>query len=162
MDFPASYLESRRAFLKLLEDVEAELWSFRCPESGPDDEELFFDVGRIGPPEAKKLLVLSTGLHGVEGPVGLPMLQLACQDYARQLPPGVGLLIMHAMDPFGFAWSRRQDHEGIVWYLHNAKPKLKVLTLHGHLQADVTTPGEEVIGKGDYLLITNERMTRTH
>jgi uncharacterized iron-regulated protein len=55
-----------------------------------------------------------------------------------------------------------QDHEGIVWYLHNAKPKLKVLTLHGHLQADVTAPEDEVIGRGDYLLITNERMTRTH
>jgi hypothetical protein len=113
MDFPASYLESRRAFLGLLQGVEAELWQFRCPESGPDDEELFFDVARIGPSEATKLLVLSTGLHGVEGPVGLPMLQLACQDYARQLAPDVGLLIMHAMDPFGFAWSRRQDHEGI-------------------------------------------------
>ena len=55
-----------------------------------------------------------------------------------------------------------QDHEGIVWYLHNAKPKLEVLTLHGNLQADVTAPENEMIGKGDYLLITNERMTRTH
>jgi hypothetical protein len=46
--------------------------------------------------------------------------------------------------------------------IHNAKPKLDVLTLHGHLQADVTAPEDEVIGKGDYLLITHERMTRTH
>lgn len=55
-----------------------------------------------------------------------------------------------------------QDHEGIVWYLHQAKPKLKVVTLHGHLQADVSSPDAEILGKGDFLLVTHERMTRTH
>ena len=55
-----------------------------------------------------------------------------------------------------------QDHEGIVWYLHHDTPKLKVLTLHGHLQSDVTSPDEDILGKGDFLLLTNERMTRTH
>jgi uncharacterized iron-regulated protein len=55
-----------------------------------------------------------------------------------------------------------QDHEGIVWYLHQAEPKLKVVTLHGHLQADVSSPDAEILGKGDFLLVTHERMTRTH
>lgn len=55
-----------------------------------------------------------------------------------------------------------QNHEGIVWYLHQTKPDLKVVTLHGHLQADVSEPEEEVLGLGDFLLITHERMTRTH
>ena len=55
-----------------------------------------------------------------------------------------------------------QDHEGIVWYLHQSQPNLSVLTIHGHLQANVTSPDDEILGKGDVLLLTNERMTRTH
>ena len=113
MDFPSSYSESRQAFLELIEAFQAELWHFRCPEAGPGEAELFMDVARIGPPDARSVLVISTGLHGVEGPVGLPMLQLACQDYARQSSSGTALLLMHALNPFGFAWSRRQDQEGI-------------------------------------------------
>lgn len=55
-----------------------------------------------------------------------------------------------------------QDREGIVWYLQQARPELRILTLHGHTQADVTVPNEDVIGRGDFLLITNEQVTRTH
>lgn len=55
-----------------------------------------------------------------------------------------------------------QDHEGIVWYLKQRQPDLNILTLHGHLQPDVSTPDEEAIGRGDVLLITNASMTRTH
>ena len=55
-----------------------------------------------------------------------------------------------------------QDREGIVWYLQQARPELRILTLHGHSQADVTAPNEDVIGRGDFLLITNEQVTRTH
>ena len=55
-----------------------------------------------------------------------------------------------------------QDHEGIEWYLHHAKPKLKVLTLHCQMTEDVTTPSPEEVGRGDFLLQTHVRMTRTH
>ena len=40
--------------------------------------------------------------------------------------------------------------------------ELSILTLHGHSQQDVTQPDEEVLGLGNYLLITPESMTRTH
>jgi hypothetical protein len=113
MEFPSSYSNSRQLFLKLIEAFEAELWHFPCPDRGPDEEDLFIDVARIGSPKAQTLLVLSTGLHGVEGPVGLPMLRLACEDYAQQSPESTALLLIHALNPFGFAWWRRQDHDGV-------------------------------------------------
>jgi uncharacterized iron-regulated protein len=55
-----------------------------------------------------------------------------------------------------------QDREGIVWYLKQELPKLRILTLHGHAQLDVAVPNEEALGRGDFLLITNELVTRTH
>lgn len=55
-----------------------------------------------------------------------------------------------------------QNREGIVWYLKQSNPELQVLTIHGTTQADVSVPDTSVLGIGDILLITNERITRTH
>ena len=55
-----------------------------------------------------------------------------------------------------------QDREGIVWYLQNSNPDLEILTIHCHMQATVFPPDTNAIGRGNFLLITNERMTRTH
>tara|TARA_B100000963_G_C22566910_1_gene644173 strand:- start:374 stop:1267 length:894 start_codon:yes stop_codon:yes gene_type:complete len=55
-----------------------------------------------------------------------------------------------------------QDREGIVWYLQNSDPNLKILTIHSHMQAEVFPPDTNAVGRANFLLITNERMTRTH
>ena len=55
-----------------------------------------------------------------------------------------------------------QDHEGIEWHLHEAKPRLKVLTLHCLMSEDVATPNPDEVGRGHFLLQTHARMTRTH
>ena len=55
-----------------------------------------------------------------------------------------------------------QNREGIVWYLQQSRPDLRILTLHGHLQSDVAVPDSSALAAGDVLLITNENMTRTH
>ena len=113
MDFPASYQESKKIFESMLCDLKHARWSYPCPEEGPAGDSLTVDVARLGPPKATSLLVLSTGLHGVEGPVGMPMLQIAHQQLLQRPSNSIGLLMIHALNPFGFAWSRRQDQEGI-------------------------------------------------
>lgn len=55
-----------------------------------------------------------------------------------------------------------QDWEGIVWYLKAYLPELKVLTLHGTTQNQVLKPDSTALNRGDFLLITHERITRTH
>ena len=55
-----------------------------------------------------------------------------------------------------------QDGEGIGWYLRHGQPDLDVLTIHVHMQSDLSTPDESEVGRGNFLLITHERMTRTH
>jgi hypothetical protein len=63
----------------------------------------------------QQLLVLISGTHGVEGFAGsaiqgdcLPLL-----DELLHKHPSLGVVMIHAFNPWGFAWLRRYDHEGI-------------------------------------------------
>lgn len=63
---------SRRALLALAEDHGASLEAIRHPGPGPDGGQLFTDVARLGAPpgEAHTVVIVASGLHGVEGHAG--------------------------------------------------------------------------------------------
>jgi hypothetical protein len=109
--FAESYKVARDQFLAAAHSRGAEL-SFRAyPVRGPDNEELFVDVARIGKPEAKKILVVVSGTHGVEGFCGS-----ACQVAwlkKRGNAAGVTVYLIHALNPYGFAWHRRVNEENV-------------------------------------------------
>lgn len=54
------------------------------------------------------------------------------------------------------------NYEGIVWYLKQYKPQLKVMTIATVEQADVTSLDPESKGKADVILVVNERVTKTY
>ena len=86
----------------------------RHPEQGPGGEELFTDVALFGPYDADKILVMQSGTHGVEGFCGSG----AQVDFLRRgggakLPPDTAILMVHAVNPYGFAWLRRVTHENV-------------------------------------------------
>lgn len=54
------------------------------------------------------------------------------------------------------------NREGILWYLKRLNPGLKIVTIASAEQADVTIPSKENIGKGDFILIVDEDMAKTH
>ena len=55
-----------------------------------------------------------------------------------------------------------QDGEGIGWYLREGRSDLDILTIHVHMQSEMSAPEEKEVGRGNFLLVTHERMTRTH
>jgi hypothetical protein len=63
---------------------------------------------------AASTLVVSSGVHGVEGPFGSAV-QLAWLDRLRQKGrvDGVGLVLIHAVNPFGFAHHRRWNEDNV-------------------------------------------------
>jgi hypothetical protein len=72
------------------------------------------DAAWLGPSSALSVLVLIAGTHGVEGFCG----SAAVIDWlggggASKLPRGTAALIIHALNPFGFAWLRRLTEEGV-------------------------------------------------
>src|SRR5262249_2635439 len=79
------------------------------------EDDLTIDSARAGPDDAAKLLILSSGLHGPEAFFGSAS-QLAWIDSLPpgwEPPPGTAVLLLHALNPFGFARIRRAN-EGNV------------------------------------------------
>ncbi len=74
------------------------------------------DAVWLGDKEAKKVLVLISGTHGVEGYCGSAIQSFmlhALQQGWIVLPPNTAILMIHALNPWGMHWARRCDHQGI-------------------------------------------------
>jgi hypothetical protein len=82
---------------------------------GPAGEPLAIDVARIGDPWPSRALVVSSGLHGVEGFFGSAvqtgLLEGGLHGWSPS--PGVALVLVHALNPYGFAHVRRFNEENI-------------------------------------------------
>jgi uncharacterized iron-regulated protein len=54
------------------------------------------------------------------------------------------------------------DYEGIIWYLNNYKPGLKIVSIASVEQEDIENLEEEYKNKADYIIVISDRMTKTH
>lgn len=112
--FSATYDEARAKFLALAKDGGGVLERMVHPEKGPEGQELSTDFAWFGARDADRVLVLISGTHGVEGYCGSG----AQVDWLRRgeqtrLPKGTAALLIHAINPYGFAWNRRVTHENV-------------------------------------------------
>lgn len=110
--FSASYAEAREKFLQAADIRGAAIETHRHPASGPDGGVLSVDTASIGNKAARKAVILISGTHGVEGYAG----SAAQIDWLRRGPPvpdDVHLVLIHAVNPYGFAWDRRVTHENV-------------------------------------------------
>lgn len=107
--FSRSYLEARSKFLASASGIR----SYQSKFLGPAGEELFTDAAYVGRPDARHLLVLVSGTHGVEGYCGsAAQLAFLNAEFQNQLPPTTAVLLVHALNCYGFAWDRRVTAEG--------------------------------------------------
>lgn len=68
--------------------------------------ELTTDIAWLGPQNASRVMILVSGTHGVEGYVGSAA-QLMLLNSDIELFPDTAILLVHAINPFGFACDRR-------------------------------------------------------
>ena len=112
--FSSDYSEARAKFLAACEAANAPVEHFRNPETGPSGEPLFTDVTVLGPDDAERVLLLCSGTHGVEGFAGSAIQTGLLRDgIAERLPDGVRLVMIHALNPFGFAHLRRTNEDNV-------------------------------------------------
>jgi len=112
--FSATYAEARGKFLEAADAAGAELSAISHPERGPDGGELATDVAWIGPTNAAAVLVLVSATHGVEGHCGSgAQIDWLRRGEAARLGPEQAVLLIHAINPYGFAWSRRVTQENV-------------------------------------------------
>ncbi|MFI7287309.1 M14 family metallopeptidase [Streptomyces anulatus] len=115
--FPLDYSRARADFLGSAEEAGARLRTFTLPgHRGPDGGELCVDTAYLGPPDPVKLLVTVSGTHGIEGFAGS-----ACQTgillregvAQAAAGPSTGVLLVHALNPYGFAYLRRVNEDNV-------------------------------------------------
>ncbi|MGD9775031.1 M14 family metallopeptidase [Diaphorobacter sp.] len=114
--FAASYAQARARFVGAAATAGLALQPQVHPLRGPDGETLALDVVRDGPPDARRLLIVSSGCHGVEGLCGSGVQVFALHDAqwrAKARAQGVAVLYLHALNPHGFAHWRRVTEENV-------------------------------------------------
>ena len=114
--FSQTYIEARAKFLAGCEAHKLYVHSQVHPLRGRDGEELAMDVALLGEEKAERLLVISSGCHGVEGYCGSGVQNalLADADFrAAAAKSGVAVMLIHALNPYGFSWWRRVTHENV-------------------------------------------------
>ncbi len=107
---PASYEASRERFRSHLPSLAAH-WPDARLESLPlpSDPGLTTDIIACPPlMEKSRLIVITSGEHGIEGYLGSAALELFFEEFAPHLDPAkTGLLLVHAINPWGMAnWER--------------------------------------------------------
>ena len=118
--FQNDYVAARQKFQQSLAEFDPKLmvekFEYVHPLPGPKGEKLACEGVFLGQSRLpKEVLVVIAGTHGVEGFTGsaiqvdaLPLLQEVLKSQ-----PSLGVVLIHAMNPWGFAWVRRGDHQGI-------------------------------------------------
>jgi Protein of unknown function (DUF2817) len=81
---------------------------------GPESEDLCTDVAWLGPKSATKVMVTVSGTHGVEGYCGSAcQLALLASGLVESAPPDTAFLLVHALNPYGFAYDRRVNEDNV-------------------------------------------------
>lgn len=112
--FSPDYFTARERFLTSAARAGAALSAIQIPATGPSGEPLFIDIATLDGDRADAVVAVSCGLHGVEGFVGSAV-ELAwltrLATSGRRL--AVRTVLMHALNPFGFAWLRRVNEHNV-------------------------------------------------
>ena len=112
--FSDNYREARAKFLSAAKASGGRIESFENPLSGPQGETLSLDVAAFGTKHPPIIIVLSSGTHGVEGFAGSAIqIGLLREGIATGLSPDIGILMIHAINPYGFAYLRRVNEDNV-------------------------------------------------
>lgn len=111
--FPADYRAGRAAFLEACEAADVGVATRTHPSArGIDNGPLHLDVATIGPRDTRSALLLISGTHGVEGYFGSGVQTgLLREGLAKRAGKDARIVLLHALNPFGFSWDRRVNED---------------------------------------------------
>ena len=114
--FPLDYASSRREFREACARLGCALEAHPMNQAGPNGDDLTIDVAILPGGSPDRTLLVSSGIHGVEGFFGAAVQLRALQDWASRpgrKHAGVRCVMVHALNPFGFAWRRRVNEDNV-------------------------------------------------
>jgi len=115
--FAATYAEARDKFLAAARARGLAVTRHVHPVArGADGEELSIDVAVLGPDDATRVLVLTSGTHGAEGFCGSGCQVGFLHDdafLADAAAAPVRVVFVHALNPYGFSHLRRTNEDNV-------------------------------------------------
>src|SRR4051812_2004414 len=115
--FSTDFSTARTRFRNAATAAGAALSEYSYPERGPNNEALTTDVAWLGALDARNVLVTVSGTHGVEGFCGsgaqVEWLERFARNETTKPRSDTAVMLIHAINPYGFAWRRRVTHENI-------------------------------------------------
>src|SRR5437660_9471247 len=110
--FSPDYGTARRRFQEAATRAGAALESLELDATGPAGEELAIDIAQLGTQNPRRVVLHSSGLHGVEGFAG-SAIQLQLLNDVTRLAENTALIVVHVLNPFGMAWLRRVNENNV-------------------------------------------------
>ncbi|CAC5342777.1 MULTISPECIES: M14 family metallopeptidase [Planktothrix] len=113
--FSPNYITARERFRAASSSLGYSHTAYPINQVSPKGEELTIDVAISSAEKFKRVVVISSGLHGVEGFLG-SAIQLILLEKLKSiplLPADTKLVLIHALNPYGFAWRRRWNENNI-------------------------------------------------
>ncbi|MEJ8813118.1 M14 family metallopeptidase [Variovorax ureilyticus] len=110
--FSPSYATARRKFQDAAAARGLPVDSRVLDLPGAEGETLAMDVVLDGPADASRLLVVLSGVHGVEGFCG-SAIQTGMLRLGAPAHPDTAVLHIHAINPYGFSYLRRVTQENV-------------------------------------------------
>src|SRR3989442_12718929 len=104
--FSTDYFTARNRFRELVGTVGGRLETISIDAKGSKGEDLSIDIAWFGVATPRRVLLHSSGLHGVEGFAG-SAIQLQLMNTLPTLSKDSALIIVHVLNPYGMAWLRR-------------------------------------------------------
>jgi len=111
--FSPDYFTARHRFREVVDRLGWTRETHPIEARGPQGEELTIDVALSSAGDPAQTLLLSSGLHGIEGLFGSAVQLAALERWAATSPPPVRCVLLHGLNPFGFAWHRRFDENNV-------------------------------------------------
>jgi len=115
VNFAESYPAARGRFLEAVDTFEAHNGR-RCVRARHaiiDAEELTVDVAHFEPRDGRRLLLLTSGVHGIEGYAGNAIQRALLGGPLARLAGDCGVLLVHAVNPWGMAHFRRVNPNNV-------------------------------------------------
>jgi Protein of unknown function (DUF2817) len=113
--FSETYPEARAKFHEFAGKVHARMSSFVLPSArGAAGEALAMDVAWLGSDAPRAAVVVTSGTHGAEGYAGSGFqCSFLAERAATVLRPGVVVVLVHALNPFGFSHVCRVNEQNV-------------------------------------------------
>lgn len=106
--------EAHDTFMSEASRAGATTRTFDHPLKGPHGEALATGVAMLGPVSAKNVVLITSGVHGVEGYAGSAVQIEYLRNFsAARLEPETSIVLVHMVNPWGAAWDRRENEDNV-------------------------------------------------